>query len=90
MLYVAITRAKKSLNYIKEDVKGFYKNFTNTTNMNEEIEAIKNRLNYVSKIREDITNPLQETAPKTVVPPVIIKNSEKNKKKGGLKFRNME
>lgn len=87
LMYVAITRAKKSLNYIKEEEHGFFKNFKNTTDMREEIERIKQRMNYISEVRNVDKDEIQMTYEDTK--PEIIKN-EKKKKKGGLKFCDLD
>ena len=91
LMYVAITRAKKSLNYIKEDVKGFYKNFANTNDMRENIEHIRERIKYISSVREftsiDSEYPLTEK--ECILRPEVIKNETK-KKKGALKFHDLD
>ena len=86
LMYVAITRAKSTLNYIKEEVKGFYKNFTTSNNMEEDIEKIRTRMNYVSNIR---TTEIKHQYPLTTEEcsrPEILKNGGAKKKKGALKF----
>lgn len=87
LMYVAITRAKKSLNYIKEDVKGFYKNFCTPNDMRENIERIRERINYISRIR-NFDNEMKCDYPVTeqeAFHPEIMTNGKK-KKKGALKF----
>ena len=44
--YVAITRAKQTLNYIKEEKKGFFYNFWSSTNMKAELDNIERKINY--------------------------------------------
>ena len=88
LMYVAITRAKKTLNYIKEETKGFYKNFTNTNDMRENVNRIRERINYISQIRTPEIS-LKSECPMTkeeTIHPEIIKNDSGKKKKGGLKF----
>lgn len=88
LMYVAITRAKKTLNYIKEEEKGFFKNFANTNDMRENIERIRERINYISKIR-DFDIKVQNEYPSTedeAKHPESITNSGGKKKKGALKF----
>ncbi len=83
LAYVAVTRAKKTLNYIKEDEKGFFKNFTSTKSMEQEIQRIKSKIEYVNSVR---TNP-EEIKPIEILPDIIVPKEEpKKKKKGGLKF----
>ena len=83
LMYVAITRAKKSLNYIKEEERGFFKNFLNTSDMRDEIEHIKQKINYISKTRS--TDAAEAPVIYKESKPEIIKN-ESSKKKKGLKF----
>lgn len=44
--YVAITRAKISLNYIKEERKGFFYNFWSSTDMKKELDKIETKIGY--------------------------------------------
>lgn len=89
LIYVAITRAKKTLNYIKEDVKGFYKNFSTPKDMKRSIDKIREKINYISEIRT-VTN-ISKTAKIDEQKPEIIKNeSNKKAKKGALKFCNLD
>lgn len=89
LLYVAITRAKKSLNYIKEDVKGFYKNFSTANDMEANIEALKAKLNYISAVRNGNVELAQRLLSSTTVSSAKQENAPK-KKKGGLKFCDLD
>ena len=82
LAYVAITRAKKTLNYIKEDEKGFFKNFMNTKSMEGELLRIKGRINYIESVRgtSDLTKPAE--MPVESLPTV----DHKKKTKKGMKF----
>ena len=87
LVYVAITRAKNSLNYIKEDVKGFYKNFINAKDMKKEIENIKAKLDYVSMVRENTSIEEYYSAKEKTIEET---KKEPSKKKRGLKFRDLD
>ena len=89
LMYVAITRAKKTLNYIKEEVKGFYKNFANTVDMKENIEHIREKINYISTVREFNVEECPSYKEESTHPE-IIKNHNKKTKKGALKFCNLD
>ena len=88
LMYVAITRAKKSLNYIKEEEKGFFKNFTNTNDMRTQIELIKAKLNYISKVRSESSEIIDKNVKEETAPNIIKNNS--GKKKRGLKFCDLD
>lgn len=85
--YVAYTRAKKSLNFIKENGKKYYDNPYNGKKLKIEFDRIKEKLNYTYKVNdcEILENELPSIV-KNVQPKV--ENSQ-NKKKGGLKFWNL-
>lgn len=87
LLYVAITRAKKTLNYIKEEEKGFYKNFVNTTSMRDEIEAVRKKINYINAVRVNPENlSAVQTENRINAVDITPEPDKKKKKKGGLKF----
>lgn len=83
LAYVAITRARYSLNFIKEEEHGFYANLKKGK-LRESLEDVKKRMGYkpltqVNKIDQTtIGNNPSETAEKG-----------KKKKKGGLAFVNL-
>ena len=84
LLYVAITRAKKTLNFIKEEEKGFFKNFVSAKSMVDEIEAIRAKIGHIDSARLHNFTP-----PEIVQKPIENVQNEENKpkkKKGGLKF----
>ncbi len=84
LIYVAITRAKKTLNFIKEEEKGFYRNFINQKSMRDDIEQIREKIEHVrtgvslpeTELRRDITFDA----------PTVVAPEHKKKKKSGLKF----
>lgn len=84
LMYVAVTRAKKTLNMIKEEQKGFYRNFSSSIDMETTLNAIREKINYVSSVRDEIS-----AAVNGQLPAEIAENkpqeTEKKKKKG-LKF----
>lgn len=86
LTYVAITRAKKTLNYIKEDKKGFFRNFVSTNDMKTEVEHIRERINYVSSVRNILKEEQPLTKEETIRPEIIKNNERKKSKKGALKF----
>ena len=88
LIYVAITRAKKTLNYIKEDEKGFFKNFANTSDMREEIEKIRLKLNYISQVRESVRKEECPSIKEESIPDIITNGNKKKKK--GLKFCDLD
>lgn len=49
--YVAITRAKISLNYIKEEKRGFFYNFWGSTDMKSELDKIERKIGYKRESR---------------------------------------
>jgi len=96
LIYVAYTRAKKTLNFIKEPVNKFYRGegSFSIAGMKAKLENIKDEIGYSEKMgtKEDTivehtggfkVSILGETARPT-------QTTTKNKtKKGGLKFRNL-
>jgi ATP-dependent exoDNAse (exonuclease V) beta subunit len=98
LIYVAITRAKKSLNFIKEDEKGFYRNFMTTKSMKNEIDQIRGKIGYINHFNSGIqlvpaildTYDKAETLSKLSPSSAEIADNkpqkEMKKKKGGLKF----
>lgn len=84
LAYVAITRASKTLNFIKEDEKGFFNNFKKDK-LREGIDDIRAKINYYpSGERID-----QKTTATAVLMTAEPNETKKNKKKGGLKFANL-
>lgn len=92
LIYVAITRAKKTLNFIKEEEKGFYKNFTNTKSMRSEIDRVKQRIEYVESVRSGRTETATGSISIAISPKVEAqKTPEKPKKnKGRMKFLDLD
>ncbi len=87
LLYVAVTRAKKTLNYIKEEEKGFYKNFVNTKSMESELSAMRKRLGWIAAVRSGAqTIPTVTTPTAADVAGNGTGDEKPKKKKGGLKF----
>lgn len=84
LAYVAITRASKTLNFIKEDERGFFNNFKKDK-LREGIDDIRAKINYYPS-GEKID---QKTTATTVLMTEEPKETKKNKKKGGLKFANL-
>ena len=85
LAYVAITRASKTLNFIKEEEKGFFYNFKKDK-LREGIGDIRAKINYYPD--ED---KIDQNTPATQ-PVKIVKQEEQKKgkkKKGGLKFGNL-
>ncbi|MBP5723916.1 MAG: ATP-dependent helicase [Bacteroidales bacterium] len=84
LMYVAVTRAKKTLNMIKEEQKGFYRNFSSSIDMEATLSAIREKINYVSSVRSEISAAINNQLP--------AKNADnkpqetEKKKKKGLKF----
>lgn len=82
LAYVAYTRASKSLNFIKEEEKGFFQNFKKEK-ISESIDAIKRKIGYVEpECEEQVAPPVPE----------VSRNSEeptKKKNKGWFKFANL-
>ena len=82
---MAITRASKTLNFIKEEEKGFFYNFKKDK-LREGIGDIRAKINYYPD--ED---KIDQNTPATQ-PVKIVKQEEQKKdkkKKGGLKFGNL-
>ncbi len=90
LLYVAITRAKCTLNYIKEEEWGFYKNFTSAKSMRNELNSIREMLEMKEGDRvviPGISQPKPADIKKSAEFDWVLKQPEKpKKKKGGLKF----
>lgn len=98
LIYVAITRAKKSLNFIKEEEKGFYRNFMTTKSMKNEIDQIREKIGYVAHFdggaqlaptvldTYDKTEALSKLSPLSAEIADNKPQKEMKKKKGGLKF----
>ena len=88
LVYVAITRAKKTLNFIHEDEKGFFNNFKSVKNMEDELANVRLKIEYVKKVHEIAagTRTPEETEPKEATGE---EEKPKNTKKGGLKFANL-
>lgn len=84
LMYVAVTRAKKTLNMIKEEQKGFYRNFSSSIDMEDTLNAIREKINYVSSVKDEISADINNQLP--------AKNADnkpqetEKKKKKGLKF----
>lgn len=91
LIYVAITRAKKTLNFVKEEEWGFYKNFISTKSMEKDINRIREKINYNGTV----------IAPAQIIPSTILAekitpekvaeiSATKKKKKGGMKFLDLD
>ena len=90
LMYVAITRAKKSLNYIKEENKGFYKNFQNTNNLKENIEKIKARIKYISDVRDGKITETPSRLTLHIEESAKSADNKPQKKKAGTKFLDLD
>ena len=84
LMYVAVTRAKKTLNMIKEDQKGFYRNFSSSIDMEVTLNYIREKINYVSSVRNEISAAVNGQLPAEIADNKP-QETEKKKKKG-LKF----
>lgn len=73
--YVAITRAKISLNYIKEEKKGFFYNFWSSNSMTSELGRIERKINYK---KENFNNTIKEST--KVANPMVTPNTSANSK----------
>ena len=90
LLYVAITRAKKTLNFIKEEEKGFYRNFINTASMKGELDRIRYRVAKAGIACDTLHGP-EYIVPVTEIiqeskSAAELSGMKSKKKKGGLKF----
>lgn len=90
LLYVAITRAKSTLNYIKEEEKGFFKNFTNQKTMKDEIENIRRMVGVNTCGSEQWETGVAVTVVPVAKKPEIPATPVKKKKKGGMKFLDLD
>jgi superfamily I DNA/RNA helicase len=91
LMYVAVTRAKKTLNMIKEEERGFYKNFTSTKSLKSEIDQIKSRIEYINAVRTGSEDGATERIPaETSRLTLVVGESKPKKKKGGMKFLDLE
>lgn len=84
LMYVAVTRAKKTLNMIKEEQKGFYRNFSSSIDMETTLNAIREKINYVSSVRDETSAAVNDQLPAEIAENKP-QETEKKKKKG-LKF----
>lgn len=82
LAYVAITRASETLNFIKEDERGFFNNYKKST-LRESLDDIKRKMGYVPTEIDQTANTSASSVKNTDA------HSEKKKKKGGLKFANL-
>lgn len=88
LLYVAITRAKKTLNYVKEEEFGFYKNFITTRSLVSDINYMRNRIKYGDESR-NVDEIIAEAAVPAVSASAIdqtVRESRQKKKKNPSKF----
>ena len=88
LLYVAITRSKKTLNFVKEEESGFYKNFVNARAMKGDIERIRAKIKYEGESR-DVDEIIADAAIPAVSASAIdqtIRETRQKKKKNPSKF----
>ena len=90
LAYVAVTRAKRTLNYIHEDTF-FIRRYVKSSAISilSELDAIKKKLNY--NVEMEIKAPSNITSPHKMVHklgeiPQKTTESNKKSKKGGQKF----
>ena len=89
LIYVAYTRAKKTLNFIEEEKNTFgygQNNAFDPSNMKNTINAMKLRLNFNSKeeIHKKLEQPKKLGEKKAVMP--IVNSNKPNKKNAASKF----
>lgn len=85
LAYVAITRASKTLNFIKEDEKWFFCNFKKEK-LREGIDDIRAKINYYPEEAKIDQSNISEIAP---AERPMAKAAERKRKKGAMKFVNL-
>lgn len=91
--YVAYTRARLTLNFIKEDKNDFFKDRDGTGDIKSTVEFMRRKLNYAIANSEDFVEKC-DTLKQELMKPKVLGETDNNTtikktKKGGLKFKSL-